>query len=78
MADTGIVVGDPGAKKPWQSRTVIMNALLALLAAIAYFWPGAISVSNWINANSALIASIWGILNVGLRLITKDRISLSD
>lgn len=77
-ADTGIVVGPSGTKKPWQSKTVILNMILAGLGFVAYFWPGAIGIENWIHANDTLIASIWGLLNVILRFASKDSISLSE
>lgn len=65
-------------KKPWQSKTIIVNAVLGLMAALAVFMPGASEVSAWIGAHGGEIAVGWSILNVLLRLITKDKISLVD
>lgn len=78
MPDTGINVGPSVTKKPWESKTVIINSTLALVSAIAYFIPSASAISDWINANGVLIASLWGVLNVFLRLLTKNAISLTD
>lgn len=77
-ADTGIIVGPSGTKKPWQSKTILLNVILALLGVAALFWPGAMGITDWIAANGALIGSVWGLLNVILRFVSKDTISLTD
>lgn len=77
MAD-GPLVGPSDAKKPWESKTVLVNAALALIGVVAMFYAPASSVADWINGNGVLITSLWGVLNVVLRLITKDRITLTD
>ncbi len=65
-------------KKPWQSKTVVINAILGVVAALSLFWPAAAGVPTWIQSHAEIIGAGWAILNVGLRLITKDAISLTD
>jgi hypothetical protein len=65
-------------KKPWQSKTLLLNGILGLVAFVSLFWAGASSVSAFLNAHGAEIAMFWSILNIGLRAITKDKIVLVD
>lgn len=58
-------------KKPWMSKTIIINALMAAAA----FYPPALA---WMQANMELVVSAFGILNIILRTITKDKISIGD
>ena len=60
------------AKKPWQSKTIIMNFVLA---ASALLYP---PVSEWISANPVAVASAWAVLGILVRLITRDRVSLGE
>jgi uncharacterized membrane protein YqaE (UPF0057 family) len=57
-------------KKPWLSKTIWMNVVLA----IAAFIPG---VHEWIVANDAIVFAFWAVVNIILRLITKDKIQIS-
>ena len=65
-------------KKPWQSKTLVLNALLGLISCVALFVPGAKAVSDFINANGAMIGAIWAFANIVLRSISKDKIVLVD
>lgn len=58
-------------KKPWLSKTLWMNALLAGSA----FVP---SIHGWAVAHTEFVMSAFGVLNMLLRFITKDKISLQD
>jgi len=60
------------SKKPWLSKTLWINALIGVLA-IAY--PPA---SAWIVAHPEVATGIFAGINVVLRLITKDAISIAD
>lgn len=62
----------------WQSKTILLNVVGALLAAVSIFYPAANSVTVWMTANAALIGSVWAGLNVILRFVTKDKITLGD
>ena len=66
------------AKKPWQSKTVVVNAILAALGVISAFIPSLSFIGDFIKNHAELIATIWGVLNIALRFITKDRISLGE
>lgn len=65
-------------KRPWQSKTVVVNGLMGLLSAAALFMPGAGAVGEWMNGHAAEIGMAWGILNIVLRAVTKDKVSLHD
>ena len=58
------------SKKPWLSKTLWLNAIGAALA-IAYP-PAAL----WMSENPEVVAGVWAGLNVLLRLVTKDKVSL--
>lgn len=60
------------SKKPYQSKTLIVNALVAVLALFA---PGA---SEFISSHPAEVTLAFTFINMGLRVITKDRISIGD
>lgn len=66
------------SKKPWESKTIVINFVLGVLIAILPFVPAAHVVSDWINANGALIAVAWSGLAIVLRFLTKDAIVLTD
>lgn len=65
-------------KKPWQSKTVILNAIMALASVVAIFLPAASGVPAWIQGHAEIVGGVWGVLNIALRFITKDKISLTD
>lgn len=59
-------------KKPWYtSKTVILNLLAALLVV---FYPPA---QEWIVSHPDIVAAIFSALNIGLRFISKDKLSIS-
>lgn len=57
------------AKKPWHSKTVWMN----LFAAIAAFTPVG---SEWIASHEQAFMIAFSALNIVLRFVTKDKISV--
>jgi hypothetical protein len=65
-------------KKPYLSKTIIINAIMGVVGAVAAFVPGAAVVSQFITNHAAEIGMVWGLINIVLRLITKDKISLSE
>lgn len=65
-------------KKPWLSKTVWLNSLMAILGIVVVFDPAASVVSAWISAHGVEIGVFWSVLNVALRAITKDKLSLAD
>jgi hypothetical protein len=61
--------------KPWwQSKIILVNLLMAIAGVIAVFKP---EVAAVIKEYSAESSALWAILNIVLRLITKDRVSIS-
>lgn len=66
------------SKYPWESRTVVINAILGIVAAVALFLPAANVVAVFIANHAAQIAMGWSVLNIILRAITKDAIVLTD
>lgn len=59
-------------KKPWQSKTIILNFVVA---AAALFYPAA---ADLINSHPSEVASIFALANIVLRVITKEKIGLSE
>lgn len=59
-------------KKPWQSKTIIVNFLVA---ASAMFYP---PVGEWVSKNPSEVATLFSILNIVLRLVSKDKIAISE
>lgn len=66
------------SKKPWQSKVMVVNGVLGLLCFVALFVPGADMVGGLIKSNPQVVGMVWAVLNMLLRLITKDKISLDD
>lgn len=58
-------------KKPWLSKTLWTNLLLALFA----FFPG---VDAWISSNPSAIVMGFSVINIILRLVTKDKVGLLE
>lgn len=65
-------------KKPWESKTIIINAFLGVLMALLPFIPYLQPLVDWVNGNGILIGTIWAALAVALRFISKGAIQLGD
>ena len=65
-------------KKPWQSKTLLINGILGVIAFVAMFVPQASSIGDFIGAHGAEIGVVWSVLNVALRFATKDKITLTE
>ncbi len=62
-------------KKPWESKTVLLNALVTTTGLLGSF--GVVpSISCWIEGHNSLILSGLGLLGVALRWITHDKIAI--
>jgi len=57
-------------KPIWQSKTVWVNLILALSA----FIPG---VGHFVRANPESVMAIFSVINVILRLVTKDKVQIA-
>lgn len=58
-------------KKPWLSKTVWFNALVAGFA----FWP---TGAQWVSENSATVLAGISMVGMLLRAFTKDKLVLKD
>lgn len=65
-------------KKPWQSKTILLNGVFGMLAFVAIFVPGAESIHQLLVNHAAEVTMAWSVLNIVLRAITKDAIQLTD
>lgn len=61
--------------KPWYlSKTILVNLLMAIAGVVAVFKPEvAVFAKDYLGEGAA----IWGIINLVLRVITKDKVSIS-
>lgn len=66
------------SKKPWQSKTMLLNGIGGLLLFAAMFIPAAAGGQAFINAHATEIGLFWSIANMVLRAITKDKIGLTE
>lgn len=65
-------------KKPWQSKTILLNAVIGVCIALSPFMPGGQIVADWIRAHMETVGLVWMVLNIALRAITKGKIVLVD
>lgn len=65
--------------KVWYlSRTIWVNLILGILASVSVAWPHATFLQGWINDHMAIFSMGWSLAAMALRMITKDKIVLSD
>jgi hypothetical protein len=55
------------SKKPWQSKTLIMNAIIALAA----FYPPA---AEFVKTNTEAALMTLGLIGMILRMVTKGKV----
>lgn len=67
-----------GVKKPWQSKTLFLNALAGLILFVSLFVPQASVAGEYLKNHADVVGMVWAGLNMVLRLITKDKIQLGD
>ncbi len=65
-------------KSPFQSKTIILNSVMAILMGLSAFMPGSNTVLAFLRDHGAEIATIWSILSIGLRMVTNGKITLVD
>ena len=65
-------------KKAWQSRTIVLNAIMGLIGAVALFVPQAKVVGDFLTSHSEAVIMVWSLMNVVLRAVTSGKISLTD
>jgi len=69
---------EPQVKYPWESKTIVINAILGVIAALALFVPAASSIKDFISAHAVEIGVAWSVLGMVLRTVSKDKIVLGD
>ena len=65
-------------KKPWQSKSMVLNAIAGLISAVALFLPQASLASEFMAKHAMEIGLVWSVANIILRAITKDKIGLGE
>lgn len=65
-------------KAPWQSKTLVLNAIFGLVAAISLFVPAASAITDYLKSHVEIVAMVWSALNMILRFVTKDKIGLGE
>lgn len=61
-----------GVKKPWLSKTLWTN-LVVIVGTM--FVP---AVADFVSANPEIMVSIWGGVNILLRWVSKDKLSIGE
>lgn len=66
--------------KPWQSKSILLNAIGLILSAVVLFVPQAAGIQAWLAdpTHLGIIGSIWGVLGIIFRFVSKDKIVLKD
>lgn len=64
--------------KFWQSKTVLVNMIVGISVALVPAVPALHVVADFANQNSGALAMVWAVLNIAIRFITKNKISLFD
>ena len=64
--------------KPWLSKTIIVNTIGGVTLALSAFVPSLAGVQSFLTQNAVMIGMIWSVLNIALRTLTKNAISLQD
>lgn len=71
MADNVPAPAESNSKKPWLSKTLIFNAVMALAALEPH-------VADWAKNHVETVMMFLGAVNMLLRFLSKDKISLQD
>lgn len=61
------------SKKPWLSKTLWVNAVVAVAALAGQDW-----LVGWLKANDMVVLAIVAGVNILLRLVTKDKIQIQE
>lgn len=62
------------AKPWWQSKMILVNLLMAVAGVVAVFKP---EVAAVIKEYAAESSAVWAVINIALRFITKDKVSIT-
>jgi hypothetical protein len=64
----------PAVKPFWQSKTILVNILMGIAMIVGQFNP---SIQAMIQEYLGEAGTAWALINIVLRLISKDKISIS-
>lgn len=67
-------------KKPWASKSILLNFVGLILSAVVLFFPQVSGIQAWLAdpTHLSIIGSIWGVLGIIFRFVSKDKIVLKD
>lgn len=63
-------------KKAWQSKTILMAAIVGLAAILKSLELLPVSIDTWVSSHQDIILMGLSAVGIGLRLITKGKIEL--
>lgn len=78
MGNETTITNSPTTKPHYLSKTLWLNAIMGVCAAMTAVIPALAGVNTFLQANMATITIAWSVLNVILRLVTKDKLSLEE
>jgi hypothetical protein len=64
---------EPVVKPWWQSKSILVNILMGVALVVAQFKPEA---AEFIKNNFGEAGVAWAFVNVILRMVTKDKVSI--
>lgn len=64
---------EPKVKPWWQSKMILVNILMGIAMIVAQFKPGA---ADFIKEYFAESGMAWAFINVVLRAVTRDKVSI--
>jgi len=65
-------------KKLFKSKTFWFSFLTGLVIALLPLFPVLTPVKDWMAGNSAVVGTVWTVLALIIRILTKDKITLVD
>jgi hypothetical protein len=65
-------------KKPYKSKTVLVNVLVALSGIVSMLGFAPEAVHAWMQSNVEILLVLLGGIGTVLRLVTKDKLVLKD
>ena len=59
-------------KKPWESKVMLLNAIVGLAAFVSMFWSGAEFLPSYIASHPSEVALSFTLLNMVLRMFKSN------
>ncbi len=64
----------PAVRPWWRSKTILVNIIMAIAMIVGQFNP---SIQAMIQEYLGEAGTAWALINIVLRLVTKDKVSIS-